>query len=383
MTNVHIKEFVKNNTWMYKTYYYCMSFFLRLIKLFIKTDDKLILFVSYGGRYCNDSPKTLYDAMKRDERFCDYKMVWAFMRPEDFPDLDTVKIDTMRYFIIALKARCWITNVAVERGLNFKGKRTYYFHTTHTTLPKLMKYDDKSGTFTLPCGFKYDCSCAQSQKEKELQKTMFGLNDEQIIVSGYPKLDALCHYSTKQRNDFRGKLRIGNNKIAILYAPTYRDVKFGAMRCPINFDHWQEILGDEFVVLFRAHPVVANETKIDPNRSFVYDVSSYPDNMELMIASDILISDYSGIFFEYAVQNKPMFCFAYDYEEYIKTRQLYFDIRKELPGGLMTEAELLESISRKDYKPFESMLDSFRKRYVSEYGHSTELCLNNIIQHIS
>ena len=45
----------------------------------------------------------------------------------------------------------------------------------------------------------------------------------------------------------------------------------------------------------------------------IRDVSSYPNNNDLMLAADILISDYSGIFFEFGVQNKLMFCFAYDY----------------------------------------------------------------------
>ena len=77
-----------------------------------------------------------------------------------------------------------------------------------------------------------------------------------------------------------------------------------------------------------------------------------------------------------------MFCYAYDYEEYIKTRKLYFDIRKMLPGGMMSEEELLSTIKSGNYTEFDSQWQKFRNDYVSEYGRATELCLNKIAEEI-
>lgn len=382
---MNLASFVKENKIVYYLYYYIVSTILNFIRVFISTDKKLILFVSYGGRYFNDSPKCIYEAMLKDERYKDYKLVWAFLNPDNV-DIKTpkVKITSFKYLLIALKASCWVTNAVIERGLNFRGKNTFYLHTTHTTLPKLMGHDDKeSGSFTLPCEFKYDCSCAQSEKEKQMQKSMFHLRDEQIIVSGLPKNDILCNYSEQARNDIRNRLGIPADKKAILYAPTYRDVKFGAMRCPVDFKHWESLLGKDFIVLFRAHPVVANETKIDSSTGFVFDVSSYPDNMELMIASDILISDYSGMFFEYGVQDKPMYCFAYDYDEYIKVRSLYFDIRDMIPGGHLVEEDLLETIKEGISKGDSALLKKFKEDYVAVYGNATEICLDVIYKNIA
>ena len=215
-----------------------------------------------------------------------------------------------------------------------------------------------------------------------MELSMFGLNESQVIVSGYPKNDILCNCSNEERKRIRKKLGIADGKKVILYAPTYRDISFGAMRCPVNFKRWESILGPNYIVFFRAHPVVANETKIDPSCSAVFDVSHYPDNMELMIASDVLISDYSGIFFEYAVLEKPMFCFAYDYEQYVKVRGLYFDIREELSGGFMNEEELLNYIKEASPREYETKLKMFRDKYVSEYGKATEICLSKIIKEI-
>ena len=372
-------SYVKKTRIVYWIYYYTFSALINFIKIFVTPDDKLILFVSYGGRYYNESPRCIYEAMLKDDRYKGYKLVWAFRRPE-LVDLETpkIKIDTLQYFITALKARCWITNVVIERGLNFKGKKTFYFHTTHTTFLKLMGYDDKSSSFDLPCGYKYDCSCAQSEEDMKAQMSMFHVKKEQILMSGYPKNDCLCHYEKAEQYSIRKKLGIDDNKVVILYAPTYRDISFGEMKCPIDFKKWENFLGSKYVVLFRAHPVVSNATQVDSSTGFIYDVSAYPDNMELMIASDILISDYSGIFFEFGVQDKPMFCFAYDYDDYTKVRGLYFDIRKVLPGGFCTEEQLLEEIKSTNIHQLDKQIIDFKRKYISIYGNATNICLDKI-----
>lgn len=379
---MNIVSIVKRNKWIYHAYYYSASFAVNFIRRFVKTDDHLILFVSYGGRYFNDSPKSIYEAMLEDERFKGYKLVWAFINPKSF-DIGTpkIQINSLNYIITALKARCWITNVSIERGLNFKGKRTFYFFTTHTSLPKKTGYDNQAGPLA-HCQFNFDCSCAQSEKEKIIHKSAYRLREEQILISGYPKNDILFNYSEDRRLKIRKELGLPQNKKVILYAPTFRDVYFGPMNCPVDFKKWESVLGSDFIVLFRAHPVVANATTIDSSSGFIFDVSSYPENVDLMIASDILISDYSGIFFEYAVQKKPMFCYAYDYDEYIKTRELYFDIRQALPGGMMKEEELLTTIKSGSYQDFETQWDQFRKDYVSEFGHSTKMCIDKIYSNI-
>ncbi len=379
---MNIVSIVKRNKWIYGFYYYSASFCVNVLKHFVKTDERLILFVSFCGRFFNDSPKSIYEAMIKDERFKGYKLVWAFLKP-DSVDITTpkIKINSLTYIFTALKARCWVTNVSIERGLNFVGKKTFYLHTTHTFLPKMCGADWDNKTLFLT-HYNFDCICAQSEKEKIWQMSAYMMSEDQVLISGYPKNDSLCNYSIENRNVIRKRLNLPNNKKVILYAPTYRDVYFGAMNCPVDFKKWEAVLGHDFIVLFRAHPVVANATKIDSSSGFVFDVSSYTDNVELMIASDILISDYSGIFFEYAVQKKPMFCYAYDYEEYVKTRKLYFDIRKAIPGGMMTEEKLLSAIKSGSYQVFESQWESFREDFVAVYGNSSKMCLDRICSEI-
>ena len=112
--------------------------------MFIKIDDRLILINSFGGKKYDDSPKVLYEAMLNDSRFDDYKLVWAFSDPTIYNIPNSIQIDSLKYFVTALKAKCWISNSGIERGLNFKNKRTFYFNTWHGSPIKKMGSDVSS-----------------------------------------------------------------------------------------------------------------------------------------------------------------------------------------------------------------------------------------------
>lgn len=114
------------------------------------------------------------------------------------------------------------------------------------------------------------------------------------------------------------------------------------MSIPVNFENWRKRLSDDWVVLFRAHYEVTKALKIQDDE-FIRDMSSYPSLEDLMIVSDVLISDDSSMFFDYSVMHKPMLCFAYDYVRYAKERGMYFDIREYLPFA-SKENELLRLI---------------------------------------
>ena len=382
MMKTKLIEYVKRSRFLYKVYSCVMSLVINFIKLFVKTDDKLIVFMSYGGRYFNDSPRFIYEHMLKDSRFAGYKLIWAFADPKKFDLKNSVKTDSLTYFRYLLKARCWVTNVVMERGINFKGKHTFYFHTTHGTLPKLSGNDVAKGIFGFDFHYRYDCSCAQSECEAQLQTTMFGLKIDQILLSGYPKNDALANCTCEMRNKIRNALNIPEDKTVILYAPTYREQGISQTNTPVDFSKWEEVLGEDYLVLYRAHPVNSEQMVINASDKFIRNMSFYPDNVDLMIASDILISDYSGIFFEFAVLNRPMYCFAYDYETYVAERGLYFDIRKILPGGDLTQEEILLSIKNGLTQDEKNKLADFREKYVKYYGNATAEAVNKIYDSI-
>ena len=132
-----------------------------------------------------------------------------------------------------------------------------------------------------------------------------------------PRNERLWHSTEDERIEIRNKLGISQGKKVILYAPTWRDSKDGGksyeIKPPIHFDKWKKQLGEEYIVLFRAHHQTTKVLGIIYD-DFVRNASDYPDVNDLLIASDILITDYSAIAFDFCILCKPIFCYAYDYD---------------------------------------------------------------------
>lgn len=378
-----LKTFLKRNKFVYGVYYYTFSALVNIYKLFLKADNKLILFVCYGGRRYSDSTKVIYEAMLKDSRFKDYHIVWAFTHPELFTFIpNRINIDSLEYFRTALKARCWVTNVSVERSLGFTGINNYYFYTTHGVLVKLDGFDSKGKKHFKPLQkCRFDCCLVQSEYEKKTMMSMLGLPAEKVKKLGFPKNDILINHTPEYRKQIRQKLGIPDNKKAILYAPTFREEDDFNERFDLDVAQWKEALSDDYVLLYRAHPVVASTTK--HNDDFFIDTTSYDVVEDIMIASDILVSDYSGIIFDYSLMLKPIFLWPYDYDKYNEIRGLYFDIRKELPWRA-EETDLIQLIkSSCDRDIVTQFVLPFRDKYATEYGHGTENSLNEIYNNIN
>lgn len=380
-----LMNYIKYFKGIQRIYRICGSIFLRIVGIFVPINKKLILFNSFGGKKYDDSPKVVFEYMSHDERFKEYEFVWAFHEPEKYhvENARIIKTDNLRYFITALSARCWVTNSAIERGLKFKKKHTLYVNTWHGTPIKLMGADEQGKEASKVPKRNYDIQTAQSKYEADVFSRVFNVDYENFIICGLPRNDALFKADDKQKTSYREKMGIPLNKKVILYAPTFREyARDKNLNCvlkpPIDFKHWKEVLGDEYIILIRAHYEVSRILNSDIDNDFVYDVSEYPVLNELIIASDMLISDYSSIMFDYSILNRPIFLYTYDYDEYSAQRGMYFDVRESLPGGSISEDELLQLIRNGNYDYLR--LEEFRKKYVSEYGTATEQLVNKIYE---
>ena len=375
---------LKSSQFLYSLYFYVMSGILKLIGLFIRTDDKLILFNSYGGKKYDDSPRAIYEQMLKDDRFIDCRFMWAIQEPDKIKvtgRADVVRADSFRYFVAALRARVWVTNSSMERGLDFKKKNTVCFNSWHGSAIKVMGIDikDENQSFKSKVLVRADIMLAQSQYDIDTFSHAFQLPVNNFRMTGLPRNDILTNHTKNDVERIKEKLGIDKNKVVLLYAPTFREYTKGTsnevvLRVPMNLQHWQNVLGDEYIVLFRAHYEVAKHMKIDGYSMFL-DMSSYPDLNELMIISDALISDYSSIYFDFSVTHKPMYCFAYDYEEYMANRGMYLSLKDELPCGIhQDENGLIEELLqfRKTKEEMQKRTAEFQKKYVTECGHGAE-----------
>ena len=353
---------------------------MKALGLFVRTDPDLVLFVSFMGSKFNDSPKAIYDYMKTHAPYDRLKCVWAFERPENYPQLDTVKMDSFRYFLTALRAKYWITNTNIERGLSFKKKNQVYLNTWHGVALKYIGNDcpgRKDYSFDA-----VDYLCVSGEYDEQVFQSAFRARPESYLRCGMPRNEELWSANTLKQEEIREKLRIPAEKKVILYAPTWRDSedkgKSYTIQPPVNFTKWEKQLGEEYVLLFRAHHLTTKVLNVRFN-DFVRDVSDYPAVNDLLIASDVLITDYSAISFDYSILGRPILTFAYDYEEYLSTRGTYFDMDERYPSrSCRTEDALLDRLAKLDYAAEAQKTVAFRKQFI-EYGeNATSVCVKSL-----
>ena len=224
---------LKTSRFLYSVYFYVMSGLIKFLGLFVRTDDKLILFNCYGGKKYDDSTKAVYEAMLSDERFSDCRFCWALQEPDKFtvPGRATVvRSDTFKFFVTALKARVWVTNSSMERGLDFKKKKTFCFNTWHATPIKVMGTDIKSDnkSFTSKVLIRADIMCAQGQYDIDVYSPCYKLPESRFRITGLPRNDELAHYSDSDVAAIKAKLGLPSDKIILLYCPTFREFTKGS-----------------------------------------------------------------------------------------------------------------------------------------------------------
>ena len=375
---------LKHNSFLQAVYRVVMSFAFRFLGLFIPVDDHLIIFVSFMGMGFNDSPKTIYEYLKSHPEYKDYKCVWAFEHPDKYPDLNTVKIDSFVYFKTALKAKYWVTNTNIERGLKFKKKSQIYLNTWHGIALKYIGNDVKGRK---DFNFKtVDHLVVSGDYDEKVFKSAFNADPASYLKCGMPRNEELWLATEEQKRAMREKLSIPAEKKVILYAPTWRDSTDGGksyeIKPPIHFDTWKKELCDEYVVLFRAHHQTTKVLGVQYDE-FVRDASDYPAVNDLMIAADLLITDYSAIAFDYSVLCRPIFCYAYDYESYLAERGTYFDIDEKYPNkSCRTEDELLNRIKSIDYETECANTKRFRDDFIQYGVGATEVCVKALFEQV-
>jgi teichoic acid glycerol-phosphate primase len=170
----------------------------------------------------------------------------------------------------------------------------------------------------------------------------FGLDAAAILRTGVPRTDFFYEKENHESIEakFKQKNPLLNGKKVILYAPTFRDTQLENYEMNLDINKMYKKLKQDYVLLIKLHPAVKtniNYESLFPD--FVYDFSSYRRMNDLLIISDILITDYSSIPFEFAILQKPMIFFPYDLEFYKGERGVIDNYEEEVPGPIAFETE--------------------------------------------
>lgn len=212
----------------------------------------------------------------------------------------------------------------------------------------------------------------------------FQMPESKIKALGLPRMDYYFENRDldKLKKDFCQKYGISQDKKIILYAPTFRDEeKYNNVFSYLDLEEFNARLGNEYVLALRLHPKIKNFYKEDISSKGKYiDVSGYESEQELMLISDVLITDYSSIMIEYSILNKPTVFFTYDLDEYLKNeRGFYYDFKTTVPGPIVnTSDELIDVIENNKFD--KSKISEFVKTQFDEIdGHSSERIVNFLL----
>lgn len=330
------------------------SIAFRIIGL-LPRNEKLIIFESYSGKQFSCNPRAIFEYLEENKEKYDYRLIWSIdKRNKDlFDDLDVkyLKRFSLKWLWYMATAKYWITNSRLPLWIP-KPRKTTYVQTWHgTPLKKLANDMDEvhmPGTTTeqykrnfLKEASKWDYLISPNAYSTEIFRSAFQFKKE-IIESGYPRNDLLY---AENRDDIskriKRKLNIDDNKKIILYAPTWRDNEFygvGKYKFDLQLDleELQKEFEDSAVFLLRMHYLVRENFNLQKYHHFIKDVSLYQDIRDLYLISDILITDYSSVFFDFGNLKKPIIFYTYDLELYRdKLRGFYFDFEQNAPGEIV------------------------------------------------
>ncbi|MED1809724.1 CDP-glycerol glycerophosphotransferase family protein [Bacillus subtilis] len=172
----------------------------------------------------------------------------------------------------------------------------------------------------------FDKIVVGSEKMADIFSESFGLKHDCFLRFGVPLTD---QYFRQLKDNSIYKTKFKNKKI-ILYAPTFRDNNFGSISLPFSEKELKIDLKGNYVLLVKLHPVMRELAEL-PKSDWIVDVS-HENLSELIKASDLLISDYSSVPFEFALLDKPILFYTYDIENYDKTRGLNKNYSEIIPG---------------------------------------------------
>lgn len=352
-----------------------------LLRPFIKIQDNCILFWSWHSIKYNCNPKSISDYLDcmHPEEFIHY---WSFKGtiPDNLPDyIIPLKWGSFKYVRIALKCKFLISNTRndIYSMRFFKRKGQLYIMTWHAGMS--LKKIEKDAEQTLSRSYikmsKADSrNCDLMISGSEFQTNLFRNSfwyDGVILNSGTPRNDILFSDNSKIRKKTLDSLSIDYSSMIVLYAPTFRNVFNPDI---ISFD-WMKIkkailerFNKNAVLLVRLHPLISDKVnclRFEFNNIDCFDMTAYPDMQELLIISDILITDYSSSMFDFALINKRCFLLAKDKEDY--DRGFYIPLQK-LPFQLCDNDDELEfAILKYDEVSNGKNIDNFNRNMIGSY----------------
>jgi len=312
------------------------------------------------------------------------------------PDVEHVLLGSAAYDRVTARATYFVNNVNWPGGLT-KRPGTVHVHTHQGTPLKYMGADllGKPGArhgFDVPKMLwradRWDYSLVANRHSELVWERAFPCHFTSLR-SGSPRNDVLVNAGPGAGAATRARLGIPEDHTVVLYAPTRREYRRGGHVERIDLARFAEDLGDGHTLVVRLHPSLATGHARGMGlsdlhrRGVLIDATDEPHVEEVMLASDVLVTDYSALMFDYANLDRPIVIHADDWTAYAASRGAYVDITAEPPGHVSRSyrelAWLFASGSWRD-QDGERLRAAFRERFC-EYddGHAAERVVRTVM----
>ncbi|WP_130860488.1 CDP-glycerol:glycerophosphate glycerophosphotransferase [Gracilibacillus phocaeensis] len=362
-----------------------------------------VLYESFLGKNYSDSPKAIFKYLLANQSG-EWRHIWVINdkdlinEEKEFQQGEHVKVIkrfSWKYFYYVTVSKYFVLNMRQPPTL-YKKDEQIILSTWHGTPLKRLVFDMENVASANP---KYksdfyqqsrdwDYLIAANKYSESIFESAFMYPREQILTYGYPRNDVLMNFSDTYKEQIKTTLGIPLEKKVILYAPTWRDDEYHKVgkykfNLTLDLNRLEEELGDEYVIILRMHYFISDNIDLSEFEGFAYDYSKYNDINDLYIASDLLITDYSSVFFDFANLRKPILFFTYDIDKYRDMlRGFYIDMEKDLPGPLLyTSEEVVNSIKNIDQleQEYADKYNDFYNIYCSlDDGYATERVVKQV-----
>lgn len=360
-----------------------LKFTFKFIFNVIPIRNNKIVVSSYYGKGYGDNGKYIVEEIIKQNIECD--IVWLIkkelMGTGNFPEkVRCVEYGSIKGFYELSTSKIWIDNCR-KSFYTYKRKKQFYIQTWHGGIGvKLVEQDviDKLSPYYVK-NAKNDSKMADlfisnSKWCTDYFKKSFWYKGE-ILECGTPRVDVLFNASSAIKSKVFDYYNIEKNKKLLLYAPSFREKKDITSYTLTDFEKLLEALenkfGDKWIVLVKLHPNIINQSNLITNHSNVIDVTAYDDTQELLVATNVLLTDFSSIMFEYSYIKKPVFMFVKDYNDYFTERGFVMDI-ESLPFSISFNfQELMDNIYDFNYESYYKNVNNMHENFgVKEEGKS-------------
>lgn len=314
-------------------------------------DPYKVVFVSFRGRSYADNPRCISERLH--ERCPEARIVWLFRKEtmervkDELPDYVKPVLYKRRASLVELAtARVWVDNFTKDNYLRWPADRQFYIQTWHGDRAiKKICYD-----LQVPGDRRIEERCDRvvtgSVFAEKMYRTAFRYAGA-YIRAGSPRNDILVRNDPQRRSEIRQALGIDGQTGLLLYAPTYREDE-GVLQksAQMDLDRTLRCLegstGKPWVCLFRAHYKAAG-IDLQAVQDRIIDVTKYEDMAQLLLAADMVLTDYSSCALDFILTDRPALFYIADWEEYVASRGVYFDIR-ETPFMTAADQDSLEAL---------------------------------------